>query len=54
MNPSPPNPSPAVAQALTEDVGSGDLTAALIPEQTQAQARVISRQPCRVVRKRLV
>ncbi len=45
MKSSLPNPSPAVAQALTEDVGSGDLTAALIPEQTQAQARVISRQP---------
>ena len=44
MQPSLPNPSPAVTQALTEDVGSGDLTAALIPEQTQAQARVISRQ----------
>ena len=39
-----PDPSPAVAQALAEDVGSGDLTAALIPEQAQAQARVISRQ----------
>lgn len=34
-----------VARALIEDVGPGDLSAALIPAETQAQARVISRQP---------
>ncbi len=34
-----------VAAALEEDVGSGDLTAQLIPEHAQAQATVITRQP---------
>lgn len=34
-----------VARALAEDVGAGDLTAALIPPGTRAQARVISREP---------
>lgn len=34
-----------VARALVEDVGTGDLTAALIPAETQARAQVISRQP---------
>ncbi len=33
-----------VAQALREDVGDGDLTACLVPETTQAQARVIARE----------
>ena len=33
-----------VRRALTEDVGSGDVTAALIPEDTRATARVISRE----------
>lgn len=33
-----------VAAALEEDVRSGDLTAQLIPEQTQARATVITRQ----------
>ncbi len=33
-----------VRRALAEDVGSGDLTAQLIPEGTIAQARVIARQ----------
>ena len=32
-----------VKQALAEDVGSGDVTASLIPAGTQASARVISR-----------
>ena len=32
-----------VAAALTEDVGTGDLTAQLIPLETRASARVISR-----------
>ncbi|MFA5632650.1 MAG: carboxylating nicotinate-nucleotide diphosphorylase [Porticoccaceae bacterium] len=35
---------PAVASALAEDIGSGDITAMLIPEGTQAQATVISRE----------
>ncbi len=34
----------SVQRALTEDVGSGDLTAALIPYDRLAQARVISRE----------
>lgn len=34
-----------VTRALTEDVGSGDLTAALIPVQVRAEATVISREP---------
>ena len=33
-----------IAAALEEDVGSGDLTAQLIPEHAQAQAVVITRQ----------
>lgn len=39
-----PDPHPTVALALAEDVGAGDLTAALIPEATQAEATVISRE----------
>jgi nicotinate-nucleotide pyrophosphorylase (carboxylating) len=34
-----------VARALAEDVGSGDLSAALISAETQVCARVFSRQP---------
>lgn len=34
----------AVAQSLQEDVGSGDITAQLIPEDRQASARVITRE----------
>lgn len=34
-----------VAQALTEDIGSGDITAGLIPEAQQAVARIICREP---------
>ena len=34
-----------VRAALTEDIGSGDITAALIPADAQAQARVITREP---------
>lgn len=36
---------PCVRRALAEDLGSGDLTARLIPDQQQAQARVITREP---------
>ena len=34
-----------VRAALAEDIGSGDITAALIPEDAQARARVITREP---------
>ncbi|MCC8987388.1 MAG: carboxylating nicotinate-nucleotide diphosphorylase [Candidatus Contendobacter sp.] len=40
----PPDPNLTVALALVEDIGSGDLTAALIPESTLAEATVISRE----------
>lgn len=42
----PPSESIAaqVRQALAEDLGDGDLTAALVPPQTQAQARVVIRE----------
>jgi len=33
-----------VIQALDEDVGSGDLTAALVPENAQARAQVVTRE----------
>jgi len=33
-----------VTQALDEDVGSGDLTAALVPENAQARAQVVTRE----------
>lgn len=33
-----------VRAALAEDIGSGDITAALIPAEAQAQARVITRE----------
>lgn len=39
-----PDPHSDVARALAEDIGSGDLTAALIPATAQAQATVISRE----------
>ena len=38
--------SKAVAEALREDVGAGDLTAELIPEDVAAQARVSAREGC--------
>lgn len=34
-----------VAQALQEDIGTGDLTASLIPKEKQAQATIIVREP---------
>jgi nicotinate-nucleotide pyrophosphorylase (carboxylating) len=40
-----PDPSSSVALALAEDLGDGDLTASLIPEDTLAEAVVISREP---------
>ena len=41
----PPDISVTVSRALAEDVGSGDLTAALVPEQAHAEGRVITREP---------
>jgi nicotinate-nucleotide pyrophosphorylase (carboxylating) len=40
----PSDISVTVSRALAEDIGEGDLTAALVPESGQAQGRVISRQ----------
>ncbi|WP_185266983.1 carboxylating nicotinate-nucleotide diphosphorylase [Halopseudomonas xiamenensis] len=37
--------SEEVRRALAEDIGSGDITAALIPAERQAQATIISREP---------
>ncbi|ROS05350.1 nicotinate-nucleotide pyrophosphorylase [carboxylating] [Sinobacterium caligoides] len=37
---------PCVRQALLEDVGSGDITAELIATETQATARIITREDC--------
>jgi nicotinate-nucleotide pyrophosphorylase (carboxylating) len=34
-----------VAAALAEDVGGGDVTAALVPEQQQARAQIVAREP---------
>lgn len=34
-----------VARALAEDIGSGDVTAALVPAEQTAQARVLVREP---------
>ncbi|PUA29033.1 MAG: nicotinate-nucleotide diphosphorylase (carboxylating) [Cellvibrio sp. 79] len=36
----------AVQFALQEDIGAGDITAQLIPETEQAEARVITREDC--------
>lgn len=36
----------AVALALAEDIGEGDLTAGLIPADKQAKARIITRDDC--------
>ena len=40
----PPDLSSSVRRALSEDIGKGDLTAELIPEQNLASASVISRE----------
>lgn len=50
MRPSVPVPVPAdlpeiVASALAEDIGGGDLTAALIPAERAGRAAVITREP---------
>ncbi|WP_153039161.1 carboxylating nicotinate-nucleotide diphosphorylase [Microbulbifer sp. Q7] len=36
----------AVRDALAEDIGDGDITAQLIPEDREARARVITREDC--------
>lgn len=41
----PDNIEDQVRQALAEDVGGGDVTAALVPDTARAQARVLSREP---------
>ncbi|MHB1735956.1 MAG: nicotinate-nucleotide diphosphorylase, partial [Acidithiobacillus sp.] len=40
----PADLSLSVQQALAEDIGSGDLTAALIPAATQLRAQILSRE----------
>ena len=43
--PTPPDDlSRTVARAIEEDVGTGDLTATLVPENRQASATVITRE----------
>jgi nicotinate-nucleotide pyrophosphorylase (carboxylating) len=44
MNTLPKDIEESVRRALTEDVGQGDLTAALIPAATQAEAQVVTRE----------
>ena len=44
--PIPANVRALVAAALAEDVGSGDLTAALVPAAARAAASVIAREAC--------
>jgi nicotinate-nucleotide pyrophosphorylase (carboxylating) len=43
--PVPPDLPQQVARALAEDIGAGDLTAALIPENRAGRAAVITREP---------
>jgi nicotinate-nucleotide pyrophosphorylase (carboxylating) len=45
MNTLPKDIEETVRRALAEDVGTGDLTAALIPAETQAEAQVVTREP---------
>lgn len=40
----PKNIAETVRTALSEDIGAGDLTAGLIPAETQAQAQIITRE----------
>lgn len=44
--PTPPDLESTVARALAEDIGSGDLTARLVPADAPAHASVITREPC--------
>ncbi|MGH8427864.1 MAG: carboxylating nicotinate-nucleotide diphosphorylase [Gammaproteobacteria bacterium] len=41
----PADVAETVARALAEDVGAGDVTAALIPADETAQARIVAREP---------
>lgn len=41
----PPDIDSCVAAALDEDLGSGDLTALLIPESARGRARILTREP---------
>jgi len=41
----PPDLPEQVARALREDIGRADITAGLIPERTQARARLLCREP---------
>ncbi len=41
----PPDLAEQVARALAEDVGDGDLTAALVPAATAGRATVVTREP---------
>jgi nicotinate-nucleotide pyrophosphorylase (carboxylating) len=43
--PLPADLAQQVARALAEDIGAGDLTAALIPQERNARATVITREP---------
>lgn len=43
--PLPPGIAPQVAQALAEDIGSGDLTARLVPAATRGEAQIVTREP---------
>ncbi len=45
LNPLPPDLSEQVSRALREDIGTGDVTARLIPAQAVARARVLCREP---------
>jgi nicotinate-nucleotide pyrophosphorylase (carboxylating) len=45
MSERPRDIAETVSRALNEDVGSGDVTAALIGEETRAHARVLVREP---------
>ena len=41
----PPDLDACVERALAEDVGSGDITARLVPETAEAQAVILAREP---------
>ena len=45
MIPVPPDLGAVVARALAEDIGEGDLTAALVPADARAKATIITREP---------
>ncbi len=45
IHPVPADLLPQVERALAEDIGAGDLTAALIPEERRGRAHIITREP---------